>query len=663
MECSDENDIKKLHEAIHALTLLSKKGLLKKASKETQHILRIFDEAEALSKFNTILDTRRACLLASSEGMVGICQKRQWRLSKEFTIVARPSNFCSGIQIHKANDDLMDLIFRINHIPIRVTKVAADGNCYFYSIRHVLLDIEIPNLESRGFFAGALRWLVVCAVERYNEGSDLMGNSLQYNMSLALDGDEDISERKVYVDLIPCSVRLSFAFKMDITCIAVVWNYQKEQFMIEVRSFQYQKEKYEKWSSDTTLKDKTSIHEWDPDNDKLAIDKFRQVGGVANFVEYKEHRIADGHSAELSSLFEHRPNHIVIGWSDVLCSDGAYRGHHCALVGVDTEVNTVSVHEKEHLTNLVSWMQMQSREEQSLVKKQIRQKVTAAKKSGNKNAPNPAPLPPELVELVERSTNAIHASWGKNDYFLLAFVGAFGPTCQSDEALKNKFFDLLKAAGLPLDDIDGSGTVVQTPTNLSSIMATASRLLDSTALSDAASKVFTVKDDCFFSVNGEIPALAESGKQLYLALEQFTQEKKNLTSEAFFNIFKSLIGSKRDDVCTQLQGLIEPPKVKPQQNNKRKDMGNNQQALRKSTRIGNTNPHPAKTASDDKEEEQELTDDDDEDLFDSDEESKENNKHQKEDLHRRRKTLQARHSSKTRRKCGLVPMVKMSAMT
>lgn len=660
MECSDENHIKELHKAIHALTL-SREVLLKKPSctlKETPNILKIFDEAEALSKFNTILDTRRACLLASSEGMVRTCQKRQWRLSKEFTIVARPSDFCSGIRIHKANDDLMDLIFRINQIPIRVTKVTADGNCYFYSIREALLDIEIPNVETRGVFAGALRWLVVRAVERYNEGSDLMGNSLQFHMSLALDGDEDISESKVYVDLIPCSVRLSFAFKMDITCIAVVWNNKDEQFVIEVKSFQYQKEKYEKWSSDTTLKDKTSIHEWDPDNDKLAINKFRQVGGVANFVEYKEHRIADGHSAELSSLFEHRPNHIVIGWSDVLCDDDVYRGHHCALVGVDIEVSTVSVHEKEHLTNLVSWMQKESREEQSLVRKQIRQQKTAAKKSGNKNAPNPAPLPPELVELVERSTDAIHASWGENDYFLLAFVGAFGPTCQSDEALKNKFFDLLKAAGLPLDDIDGSGTVVQISTDLSSIMATATRLLDPTALSDAASRVFTVKDDCFFSVKGEIPALTESGEQLYLALEQFTQEKK---IEAFFNIFKSLIGSKRDDVCTQLQGFIEPPKVKPQQNKKRKDMGNNQQARRRSTRISSTNPDPAKTASDDKEEEQVLNDDDDEneeeeqvlngdddkneeedqelngdddeneDLFDSDEESEENSKYQKVD--------------------------------
>jgi hypothetical protein len=653
MECSDENDIKELHEAIHALTL-SREVLLKKPSctlKETPNILRIFDEAEALSKFNTILDTRRACLLASSEGMVRTCQKRQWRLSKEFTIVARPSDFCSGIRIHKANDDLMDLIFRINHIPIRVTKVPADGNCYFYSIREALLDIEIPNVETRGVFAGALRWLVVRAVERYNEGSDLMGNSLQFNMSLALDGDEDISESKVYVDLIPCSVRLSFAFKMDITCIAVVWNNKDEQFVIEVKSFQYQKEKYEKWSSDTTLKDKTSIHEWDPDNDKLAINKFRQVGGVANFVEYKEHRIADGHSAELSSLFEHRPNHIVIGCSDVLCKGDVYRGHHCALVNVNTEVSTVSVHEKEHLTNLVSWMQKESREEQSLVKKQMQQQKTAAKKSGNKNAPNPAPLPPELVE---RSTDAIHESWGENDYFLLAFVGAFGPTCQSDEALKNKFFDLLKAAGLPLDDIDGSGTVVQRPTDLSSIMATASRLLDSTALSDAASKVFTVKDDCFFSVKEEIPALTESGEQLYLALEQFTQEERNLTSEAFFNRFKSLIGSKRDDVCTQLQGFIGPQKVKPQQNKKRKDMGNNQQARRRSTRISSTNPNPAKTASDDKEliddgdenedlfaktasddkeEEQESIDDDDEtkNLFDSDEELGESNKYQKVD--------------------------------
>jgi hypothetical protein len=438
---------------------------------------------------------------------------------------------------------------------------------------------------------------------------------------------------------------------MDITCIAVVWNNKDEQFVIEVKSFQYQKEKYEKWSSDTTLKDKTSIHEWDPDNDKLAINKFRQVGGVANFVEYKEHRIADGHSAELSSLFEHRPNHIVIGCSDVLCKDDVYRGHHCALVGVNTEVSTVSVHEKEHLTNLVSWMQKESREEQSLVKKQMRQQKTAAKKSGNKNAPNPAPLPPELVE---RSTDAIHESWGENDYFLLAFVGAFGPTCQSDEALKNKFFDLLKAAGLPLDDIDGSGTVVQRPTDLSSIMATASRLLDSTALSDAASKVFTVKDDCFFSVKEEIPALTESGEQLYLALEQFTQEERNLTSEAFFNRFKSLIGSKRDDVCTQLQGFIGPQKVKPQQNKKRKDMGNNQQARRRSTRISSTNPNPAKTASDDKEliddgdenedlfaktasddkeEEHESIDDDDEteNLFDSDEELEESNKYQKVD--------------------------------
>jgi hypothetical protein len=250
------------------------------------------------------------------------------------------------------------------------------------------------------------------------------------------------------------------------------------------------------------------------------------------------------------------------------------------------------------------------------------------------------------VELVERSTDAIHASWGENDYFLLAFVGAFGSTCQSDEALKNKFFDLLKAAGLPLDDIDGSGTVVQISTDLSSIMATATRLLDPTALSDAASRVFTVKDDCFFSVKGEIPALTESGEQLYLALEQFTQEKKNLTIEAFFNIFKSLIGSKRDDVCTQLQGFIEPPKVKPQQNKKRKDMGNNQQARRRSTRISSTNPDPAKTASDDKEEEQvnddddeneeeeqELSGDDDEneDLFGSEEESEENSKYQKVD--------------------------------
>jgi hypothetical protein len=323
MECIDESDTTNLDEAINTMEA-SKKGFKSiRGSKEAKQLAQeIFNVA--LATFIKVLDTRRASLHALSEGKVEINQQRAWRLGKDLEIVAEPSFFVSQTQTHKVNDDLMGNIFRINRIPIQVITVPADGNCYFYSIRRALLDMEIRNLASAGVFASGLRSFIVCAVERYNEGSTLE-ESMSHQMQLDGDG-EDLSERNIYVDQIPCSFRLCFAFKMDITCIAVIWNHRMKQFEVQVKYFRYEKEKYDKWSSDTTLKDKFSIHQWDQDADKVAIDEFRKVGGVANFVTYKESRFCDGQPLNLSSLFEQRPNHIVIGWTDVLCIDGAYRG-------------------------------------------------------------------------------------------------------------------------------------------------------------------------------------------------------------------------------------------------------------------------------------------------------------------------------------------------
>jgi len=576
MECSDQSDIGKLQEAINAMSD-SKKGFKALSGKKEDKKFAQESFDESLSLFNKILDARRAHLPASSENRVGTRQERLWCLSKDLAIVAWPSNFMSENQIHKVNDDLMGDIFCINHVPIRVTQVSKDGNCYFYSIRCALLDMKIPNLESAGVFASALRWFVVCAVEHYNKGSILKDEGMLHQMRLDIDGDEDLSRGKVYVDQIPCSFRLSFAFKMDITCIAMVWNYSTQQFVVEVRYFRYQKEKYEKWSANTTLKDKFSFHHWDPHADKLSIDKFRQVGGVAIFVEYDEKRLEDGDPVDISSLFEKRPNHIVIGWTDVLCNDGLYRGHHCAFSGGEQQVSTVSLHDKEHLTDLVSWIQNRSREEKFSVRHQSQ--------SRKEKASAPEPLSPELVE---RSDDEINAAWSESDFFLLAFVRAFGPTCRSDEALKNTFFDLLKEMALPLDDIDDSGAVVLESTDLSSTMDTASRLLDPHALSNAAMKVYTAKDGCFFLLCGEIPALTTSGEQLYTALEQLTRREGDCTKEGFFTYFKSLIVSKRDDVYTQLKSFIHQnnPSVQSRQDKKRKGVKDNL-AERKSARNGN----------------------------------------------------------------------------
>jgi hypothetical protein len=87
---------------------------------------------------------------------------------------------------------------------------------------------------------------------------------------------------------------------------------------------------------------------------------------------------------------------------------------------------------------------------------------------------------------------------------------------------------------------------------------------------------------------GEIPALTTSGEQLYTALEQLTRREGDCTKEGFFTYFKSLIVSKRDDVCTQLKSFINQnnPSVQSRQDKKRKGVKDNL-AERKSARNGN----------------------------------------------------------------------------
>jgi hypothetical protein len=239
-----------------------------------------------------------------------------------------------------------------------------------------------------------------------------------------------------------------------------------------------------------------------------------------------------------------------------LCIDGAYRGHHCTLSGIEQQVNTVGVHDKEQLTDLVSWIQNQSREEKA-----------SAKTSRKMKASSPESLPPELIE---RSNDQINEAWRENDSFLQAFVRAFGPRCRSDEELENTFFDLLR-------EIDQSST-----------RGPMSRLLDCAALTCAAAKVFTVKDGYSLRLCTEIPVLAASGKELYGALEQLTRREEGWKDE-FFTIFKSLIVTKRDDVCTELKSFITPDSLPPatskeQERHKRKGSKHESAPTRKSAR-------------------------------------------------------------------------------
>jgi hypothetical protein len=249
-------------------------------------------------------------------------------------------------------------------------------------------------------------------------------------------------------------------------------------------------------------------------------------------------------------------------------------GHHCTLSGIEQQVNTVGVHDKEQLTDLVSWIQNQSREEKA-----------SAKTSRKMKASSPESLPPELIE---RSNDQINEAWRENDSFLQAFVRAFGPRCRSDEELENTFSDLLREIALPLCGLNGFDNVVQQSFDQSSTRGPMSRLLDCAALTCAAAKVFTVKDGYSLRLCTEIPVLAASGKELYGALEQLTRREEGWKDE-FFTIFKSLIVTKRDDVCTELKSFITPDSLPPatskqQERHKRKGSKHESAPTRKSAR-------------------------------------------------------------------------------
>jgi hypothetical protein len=141
---------------------------------------------------------------------------------------------------------------------------------------------------------------------------------------------------------------------------------------------------------------------------------------------------------------------------------------------------------------------------------------------------------------------------------------------------------------LPLCGLDGSDTVVQQSFDQSSTREHMSRLLDCAALSCEAAKVFTVKDGYSLRLCKELPVLAASGEELYGALDPLTRREEGYTKEEFFTNFKSLIVTKRDDVCTELKSFIIPDLLpatsKPQERKKRKGSKHESAPARKSAR-------------------------------------------------------------------------------